>query len=106
VRSEKGNAHWGDMLDSPPHNSVTQLPVRGAHPFTPSVPCSSLLPGGLNVLHMDGHVRFMTWPGSEGPGGSWRNPETEQDLPVGTTFPASAASLILHEGTHYFGDIY
>ncbi len=64
------------------------------------------VPGGVNVLFMDGHVEFMKWVGAVGPGGSWMNPETEMDLPVGTRFPMSAAALILHEGTHYFGDIY
>ena len=61
------------------------------------------VPGGSNVLFMDGHVAFMKWPGAQGPGGSWTNPETGGPLPVGTEFPMSAGGMIFHEATHHYG---
>lgn len=63
------------------------------------------VPGGSNVLFMDGHVVFMRWPGSDGPNGSWLNPETEGMLPVGTRFPMSAGGMIFHEASHIFGEL-
>ena len=45
------------------------------------------VPGGSNVLFMDGHVEFMRWPGAQGPAGTWTNPETGGPLPAGTAFP-------------------
>ena len=43
------------------------------------------IPGGSNVLYMDGHVNFLKWlPGQEG------------------TFPVSEAGLAIHEGIHHF----
>lgn len=61
------------------------------------------VPGGSNVLFMDGHVEFMRWPGASGPNGSWINPETGGPLPLGTTFPMSAGGMIFHEAAHYYG---
>jgi prepilin-type N-terminal cleavage/methylation domain-containing protein/prepilin-type processing-associated H-X9-DG protein len=61
------------------------------------------VPGGSNVLFMDGHVEFRRWPGAEGPGGTWINPETEGPLPVGTEFPMSAGGMIFHEASHICG---
>jgi prepilin-type N-terminal cleavage/methylation domain-containing protein/prepilin-type processing-associated H-X9-DG protein len=63
------------------------------------------VPGGSNVLFMDGHVEFMRWPGASGPGGSWINPETEGPLPVGEKFPMNAGGMIFHEATHYYGGL-
>lgn len=62
------------------------------------------IPGGSNVLYMDGHVEFRRWPGATGPGGSWTNPETGGPLPVGTEFPMSAGGMIFHEASHVGGD--
>ncbi|NLF58215.1 MAG: prepilin-type N-terminal cleavage/methylation domain-containing protein [Candidatus Hydrogenedens sp.] len=61
------------------------------------------VPGGSNILYMDGHVEFMRWPGARGPQGSWTNPETGGPLPVGTYFPMSAGGMIFHEASHYYG---
>ena len=61
------------------------------------------VPGGSNVLFLDGHVDFIRWPGAQGPGGSWTNPETGGPLPVGTHFPMSAGGMIFHEATHHYG---
>lgn len=61
------------------------------------------VPGGSNVLFMDGHVEFLRWPGAVGPNGSWTNPETGKPVPVGTGFPMDAVGMIFHEATHYFG---
>jgi prepilin-type N-terminal cleavage/methylation domain-containing protein/prepilin-type processing-associated H-X9-DG protein len=41
------------------------------------------LPGGCNVLYMDGHVAFVRYTG-----------------PFGGPFPVNAAGLAIHEGTH------
>ena len=61
------------------------------------------VPGGSNVLFMDGHVEFMRWPGAQGPAGTWTNPETGGPLPVGTAFPMCAGGMIFHEASHVFG---
>lgn len=61
------------------------------------------VPGGANVLFMDGHVHFTRWPGATGPGGSWTNPQTGGPLPVGAEFPLSAGGMIFHEASHYYG---
>lgn len=61
------------------------------------------VPGGSNVLFMDGHVEFMRWPGAIGPNGSWTNPATGKPIPVGTEFPMDAGGIIFHEATHHFG---
>ena len=61
------------------------------------------VPGGSNVLFLDGHVEFIRWPGAQGSGGSWTNPETGGPLPVGTPFPMNAGGMILHEATHHYG---
>lgn len=61
------------------------------------------VPGGSNVLFMDGHVEFMRWPGAKGPNGSWINPATNGPLPVGTRFPMDAGGMIFHEATHQLG---
>ncbi len=61
------------------------------------------VPGGSNVLFMDGHVEFVRWPGAQGPNGSWTNPATGGPLPVGTSFPMNAGGMIFHEATHHYG---
>ena len=59
------------------------------------------IPGGSNVLYMDGHVEFVRWPaGSEGPGGS-----VEIDglrFPVGGDFPMNGAGIVFHEMLHWY----
>jgi prepilin-type processing-associated H-X9-DG protein len=35
--------------------------------LTPQIKGSSHLPGGMNVLYLDGHVRFATYRGGGGP---------------------------------------
>ncbi len=63
------------------------------------------IPGGANVLFMDGHVEFIRWPGSEGPNGSWTVPgEPHLRMPVGTRFPLDAGGFIFHEASHEFGE--
>jgi prepilin-type processing-associated H-X9-DG protein len=61
------------------------------------------VPGGCNVLFMDGHVEFLRWPGAKGPQGTWTNPATGGPLPVGSQYPMSAGGMIFHEATHHFG---
>jgi len=48
------------------------------------------IPGGCNVLYMDGHVQFLNYT----PDGH----ESERNL--GNTFPVNGAGVILHEATH------
>ncbi len=60
------------------------------------------VPGGANILFMDGHVEFLRWPGAQGPRGSWPSP-LGINLPVGGSFPMNAGGLILHEATHIYG---
>ena len=62
------------------------------------------VPGGGNVLFMDGHVEFIRWPGSSGPGGTWENIEGIP-LPVGTQFPLDAGGIVLHEAGHIYGEL-
>lgn len=59
------------------------------------------VPGGSNVLFMDGHVEFIRWLGSSGPGGTWNNIEGIP-LPVGGTFPMEAGGIILHVAGHIY----
>ncbi len=61
------------------------------------------IPGGGNVLFMDGHVEFIRWPGSSGPGGTWENIEGIP-LPVGTQFPLDAGGIVLHEAGHIYSE--
>ncbi len=61
------------------------------------------VPGGSNILFMDGHVEFIRWPGAQGPGGTWINPDTNGPLPVGGQFPMNAGGMIFHEATHHYG---
>jgi len=61
------------------------------------------VPGGANVLYMDGHVDFVRWPGAEGPNGSWVHPYLELALPLGGEYPLNAGGMILHEATHQYG---
>ncbi len=61
------------------------------------------VPGGSNILFMDGHVEFIRWTGPAGPNGSWTNPATGGLLPLGTEFPMNAGGIILHEATHQYG---
>ena len=41
------------------------------------------IPGGCNVLYMDGHVEFVRYNG-----------------PYGSEFPVNMGGLIIHEGAH------
>ncbi|MCK5860962.1 MAG: DUF1559 domain-containing protein, partial [Candidatus Hydrogenedentes bacterium] len=59
------------------------------------------VPGGSNVLYMDGHVQFIRWPGSTGPGGTWQN-IMGIPLPVGGPFPMQAGGIVLHEAGHIY----
>lgn len=61
------------------------------------------VPGGSNVLFMDGHVKYMRWPGSQGPAGSWNCPANGLDLPLGGDFPMNAGGMIFHEGSDLTG---
>ncbi len=63
------------------------------------------MPGGSNVLFMDGHVEFMRWPGSVGTNGSWTSPETGGLLPVGRHFPMNAGGIILHMASDVGADL-
>ncbi|MCC6697472.1 MAG: DUF1559 domain-containing protein [Candidatus Hydrogenedentes bacterium] len=63
------------------------------------------VPGGSNVLYMDGHVEFLRWPGSSGPGGSWTHPELGIGMPVGGKFPMNAGGLVFHEAGHHYGEL-
>lgn len=63
------------------------------------------IPGGGNVLYMDGHVAFMRWPGSTGPGGSWEHPLVNISMPVGGPFPFNAGGFILHEAGHIYAEL-
>ncbi len=65
------------------------------------------VPGGCNILFMDGGVRFERWPASsEGPGGTVEL--DGQYMPVGGTFPMNAGGIVFHEALHEFapGDQY
>ncbi|MFP4502190.1 MAG: DUF1559 domain-containing protein [Candidatus Hydrogenedentota bacterium] len=62
------------------------------------------VPGGSNVLYMDGHVDFVRWPGASGTAGSWTHPEINVQVPVDGNFPMNAGGFILHEATHFWGE--
>jgi len=63
------------------------------------------VPGGSNVLFMDGHVAFIRWPGASGPAGSWVFPMLDMAFPLGGTFPMNAGGLVFHEATHHYGGL-
>ena len=61
------------------------------------------VPGGANVLYMDGHVEFLRWPtGGSGPGGSWVFEDME--FPVGGAYPMNAGGFVMHEAGHIFAE--
>lgn len=62
------------------------------------------IPGGGNVLFMDGHVVFQRWPGSIGPGGTWVNHEGTP-LPVGGPFPFNGGGIVMHEAGHHYAEL-
>jgi len=62
------------------------------------------VPGGSNVLFMDGHVKFIRWPGAQGPLGSWTHPGGLA-FPVGGQFPLNAGGFVFHEAGHYYGEL-
>ncbi len=63
------------------------------------------VPGGSNILYMDGHVEFVRWPsGGEGPGGSVMI--DGQNFPVGGNFPMHAGGIVFHEAVHDFSPGY
>ncbi len=63
------------------------------------------VPGGSNVLFLDGHVRFLRWPtGNSGPGGTWVFPEEDLAFPVGGNFPMNAGGFVFHEAGHIFAE--
>ena len=61
------------------------------------------VPGGANVLFMDGHVEFLQWPGAQGPGGTWVH-DGGFACPVGSTFPMDAGGFLLHEAGHVYAE--
>ena len=61
------------------------------------------VPGGGNVLYMDGHSDYMVWPGSRGPGGTWETPEGFP-VAVGGPFPYNAGGFVLHEAGHTYAE--
>ena len=63
------------------------------------------VPGGSNILFMDGHVEFVRWPGSTGPGGTWVFEEEDLAFAAGGTFPMNAGGFVLHEAGHIFADL-
>ena len=63
------------------------------------------VPGGSNVLFLDGHVQFIRWPtGGVGPGGTWVLEEEDLSFPVGGTFPMNAGGFVFHEAGHIFSE--
>jgi prepilin-type N-terminal cleavage/methylation domain-containing protein/prepilin-type processing-associated H-X9-DG protein len=63
------------------------------------------VPGGSNVLFLDGHVEWIRWPGSTGPGGSWYYADLDMSFAVGGTWPMNAGGFIFHEAGHAYGEI-
>jgi prepilin-type N-terminal cleavage/methylation domain-containing protein/prepilin-type processing-associated H-X9-DG protein len=55
-------------INNPASGAATQsqTPVMWDH-LTPQIKGSSHIPGGVNVLYMDGHVAFARYPSEEGP---------------------------------------
>ncbi len=53
------------------------------------------VPGGANVLYLDGHVEFLRWTPTN---------FTPEGLPVDPEFPMDGGGLILHEATDEFGE--
>lgn len=64
------------------------------------------VPGGSNILYMDGHVAFERWPtGGSGPGGTWIFEEENLAFPVGGVFPMNAGGFVLHEAGHIYAEL-
>jgi prepilin-type processing-associated H-X9-DG protein len=71
------------------------------------------VPGGSNVLFLDGHVEFLRWPANTG--GITVSLGGLPGFPVRGTFPMNAAGIVFHQllhsfapgpdGIHYPGDI-
>jgi len=57
------------------------------------------LPGGSNVLYLDGHVAFVPWDPAQYVDGIIDFP-----LPVAGRFPLDGGGLILHEASEEFGE--
>jgi prepilin-type processing-associated H-X9-DG protein len=92
------------------NNAAASSKAQSALPLMWDVICDephhfNHVPGGCNILYLDGHVAFMRWPGAQGPQGSWTNPATGGPLPVGTEFPMNAGGMIFHEATHNYGGL-
>ena len=59
------------------------------------------VPGGCNILYMDGHVSFERWPtGGSGPAGSIDI--GGRVFPNGGVFPMNAYGIVFHEMLHEF----
>jgi prepilin-type processing-associated H-X9-DG protein len=57
------------------------------------------VPGGANILYLDGHVEFVLYPKGQTAGG----PVLEDDpLPFGGPFPMNGAGIAIHIANHIF----
>ena len=58
------------------------------------------VPGGSNVLYLDGHAAFLRWT----PGNNVTVAGMPTAVPIETEFPMDGGGLILHEAGHYFSE--
>ena len=57
------------------------------------------VPGGANVLYLDGHVEFQRWNPS-----NFTSAKDGESLPIDPEFPMDGGGLIWHEATDDFGE--
>ena len=57
------------------------------------------VPGGANLLFLDGHVEFAHYPKAAGGGVVLE----DAPLPIGGQFPMNGAGIVLHIANHIFG---